>query len=166
MKRLLLDTNIYGEMIVDDHLNLIKEKLKQRGESFVIFGISLIRRELRATPRKIKAGGGNLRIYLLSLYDELVKQKNLEVTLETLALAEQYYLLYRELGGSKGKDEMTNDLLIVACAALKEMDIVVSEDESTLKSEHALQAYGFVNVIRKLRNPHLISYQEFKHLLR
>ncbi len=166
MKRLLLDANIYGEMIVDDHLNLIKEKLKQKSNSFVIFGITLIRKELRATPRKIKAGGGNLRIYLLSLYDELVKQKNLGITSETLTLAEQYYLLYRELGGSKGKDEMTNDLLIVACAALKEMDIVVSEDESTLKSEHALQAYAFVNIIRKLRNPHLISYEEFKNLLR
>ena len=166
MKRLLLDTNIYGEMIVDDHLDFIKEKLKQSGDSFAIFGISLIRKELRATPRKIKVSGVNLRIYLLSLYDELVKQKSLVINSETLALAGQYYLLYRELGGSKGKDEMANDLLIVACAALKEMDIVVSEDESTLKSEHALQAYAFVNIIRKLRNPHLISHEDFKKLLK
>ncbi len=165
MKRLLLDTNIYGEMVVDNHLNLLKEKLKQ-DNSLIIFGSSLIRKELRATPKKIKLEGSNLRIDLLSLYDELVKERNLNIDPRTQDLAQQYYYLYHTLGGSKGKDEMANDLLIVACASLKEMDIVVSEDESTLKAEHALQAYTIVNTIRKLRNPNFISYEEFKHLLR
>ena len=120
MKRLLLDTNIYGEMVIDSHVDLIKEKISQN-HSFVIFGSSLIRKELRATPKKIKLMRSNLRIDLLSLYDELVKERSLKIDFKTQELAQQYYLLYHTLGGAKGKDEMNNDLLIVACAALKEM---------------------------------------------
>jgi len=66
------------------------------------------------------------------------------------------------LGGFK---EMQNDLLIVATAAIKQMDIVVSNDEATMQSEQALRTYNLVNAIRQLKNPQFIDYKEFKKLM-
>ena len=164
MKRLLLDTNIYGEMIVDENLDKIKEGLKQG--SLIIFGSKIIRKELRATPKKIKVSGSNLRIDLLSLYDLITAERTLDVEKETENLADDYYLAYRTFGGAQGKEEMATDFLIVASATLKEMDIVVSNDESTMKSKDAFSAYQLVNSIKKLRNPNFIDYNQFKGLLR
>jgi len=60
---------------------------------------------------------------------------------------------------------MQNDLLIVATAAIKQMDIVVSNDEATMQSEQALRTYNLVNAIRQLKNPQFIDYKEFKKLM-
>lgn len=164
MKCIILDTNIYGEMIVDANLNIIKEGLKQ--SSFIIFGSKIIREELRATPRKIKVGGSNLRIDLLSLYDLITAERTLEIEKETEILADNYYTAYKKFGGAQGKKEMAPDFLIVASATLKGMDIVVSNDDSTMKSKDAHPAYQLVNSIKNLRNPKFIDYTEFKRLLR
>jgi hypothetical protein len=164
MKRLLLDTNIYGEMVVDSELDVIKVSLLNH-PSLIVFGSKIIRTELRATPKKIKIMGSNLRIDLLSLYDDVVKERVLDITPAMEALASDYYLLYKEVGGGDGKKEMYNDFLLVASASLKEMDIVISNDESTLKSNCALKAYYLVNTLKKIRVPQFINYKEFKALL-
>ena|SRR3989344_8562648 len=164
MKRLLLDTNIYGELVVDADINKLHDSLVSP-KNIVIFGVKIIRQELRATPKKIKVDGSNLRIDMLNLYDFLVKERTINLNKEIESLAQSYYATYREFGGSWGFKEMQNDLLIVATAAIKQMDIVVSNDEATMQSEQALRTYNLVNAIRQLKNPQFIDYKEFKKLM-
>ncbi len=71
MKRLLLDTNIYGEFILDRDFLKLKEEIQNK---FVIHGFKIIRNELRDVPKEIKLERKNLRISLLHIYDELVKK--------------------------------------------------------------------------------------------
>lgn len=165
MKSLLLDTNIYGELVIDLNLDFIKRRIEQQ-TTLVIFGSPIVRRELRATPRKIRVGGRNLRIDLLSLYDLLTRNRILLPVKEIENLADSYYEAYQKLGGGKGKKELVHDYLLVASAAWKNMDLVVSDDEATMKSEYSLQAYSLVNGVKKIRNPLFLNYAEFKKLLR
>ena len=64
-------------------------------------------------------------------------------------------------GGKQGKKKMS-DFKIVACATLKNCDIVYSEDNRTLKHPIARQAYGIVAVRRHRRPPSLYSYEDLK----
>lgn len=77
-----------------------------------------------------------------------------------------YDMAYRHFGGSKTKDSVFNDFLIVACASFNDMDVVVSEDEKTMLAENAIQAYRFVNDLNKKRTPRFIGYKGFKSELR
>lgn len=165
MKNLLADTNIYGELVIDVQLGQIKDNLEKQS-SVMIFGSPIVRTELRATPKKIKVSGRNLRIDLLSLYDILTHNRVLPVTNETEKIADSYYEAYRKLGGAKGKKELWNDFLLVASASLKNMNIVVSEDEATMQAEYSLQAYALINSARKLASPQFINYKQLKELIR
>jgi len=78
-------------------------------------------------------------------------------------LAEQYYGLYWDLGGTFPKSEMMNDFLIIACASLKNLDIVVSNDTKTMFHELAIKAYTSVNKINRLKLPDFIGYEKFKN---
>jgi len=163
MKRLLLDTNIYGELVVDANVDKLRDLLMS-AKDITVFGSKIIRQELRATPKKIKVEGSNLRIDLLNLYDFLVKGRTIGLSREIELLAQSYYATYRELGGSWGFKEMQNDLLIVATAAIKQMDIVVSDDEATMQAEQALKTYAIVNSIKQIKSPQFINYEELKKL--
>src|SRR3989344_3842601 len=101
MKRLLWDTNIYGEWVFDADVNNCQSALFSLKNLF-IFGVKIIRLELRATPKKIKVEGSNLRIDLLNLYDSLVKDRTINLNKEIESLAQNYYSTYREFGGSWG----------------------------------------------------------------
>ncbi|MBS3169284.1 hypothetical protein J4210_02265 [Candidatus Woesearchaeota archaeon] len=165
MKRLLLDTNIYGEIIIDRELDLLISSYRKNHHN-LIYGFSFIRKELRATPKTKKYGPRNLRVALLSLYDLIVGKHSLVVDETKLkSIAEKYYGMYRELGGSFGKEELMSDFIIVACASLKKMDIVVSEDDSTMLSELSLKAYSLVNKVLTLENPEFYGYVKLKELL-
>ena len=59
---------------------------------------------------------------------------------------------------------MFNDFLIVACAAINELDIVVSEDNKTMLSEYAIKTYDTVNSLRYHKTPKFIRYDEFRRL--
>jgi len=107
----------------------------------------------------------NLRLDLLRAYDELVK-KSYDKTPAMERLSEQYYQLYAEMGGTSPKSKLINDFLIIACASLKDLDIVVSNDEKTMLNELAVKAYVSVNKLNNIQLPHFISYEEFKHALR
>jgi predicted nucleic acid-binding protein len=168
MKRIILDTNIYGEMVVDPEINKLKEDFEKCKKVILIYGIrNIIRKELRQTSKDKLIQGKKLRSNLLGLYDMFTAgMRELSITEEHKHLADDYYKVYREFGGSKSKNIMFNDLLIVACASFKEMDIVVSEDEKTMLAENAIKAYKLVNNINNKRTPRFIGYKDFKAELR
>ena len=161
MKRLLLDTNIYGELIFDADLDNLKDKIK---EGCVIHGFDIVRKELRNTPKESHQFGKNVRLSLLFLYDDLIK-KSYSITEDMNELSYLYYTTYRTLGGSKSFDDLKNDFCVVACATIHQIDIVVSEDNKTMLVENALKAYDIVNSSRKVKTPEFIGYLKFKRWL-
>lgn len=167
MKKVLLDTSVYGRIIEKEEGELFKELVKDK---IIVYGNKLIRKELRETPKKIKILEKeklrNLRIYLLTLYDELVKDHSFEITNDMLNLAENYYVTYKELGGNRAKESIFNDFAIIACASIRKIDIVVSEDEKSMLGREAIRAYKLVNKIRKERIPNFINYERLKQGLR
>lgn len=81
MKRILLDTNIYGRLIEDP---LLFEKLTLLvPDTYVIYGTSLIRKELRDVSAHLTFDGKNKRIILLQAYNSFVRKENhnLEITM-------------------------------------------------------------------------------------
>ena len=166
-RKYLLDSNIYGEMVVDIEIELLKEDYEKCRNVMLIYGIKeIIRKELRATPKDTKVGVRKLRSNLLGLYDIFAGEHELSVTEEHKHLANEYFKSYIKFGGSKSKNEMFNDLVVVACASSKGMDVVVSEDEKTMLTENALKAYKFINRANKKTNPRFIGYKAFKSELR
>ena len=162
-KRVMLDSNIYGLILEEFHQNLIKEATEKgvlKGY-FVIYGLDLIRKELRATSNSIKIGDTKIRIALLNLYDILVTKHNLSVNSEMSNLAIQSYNVYKELGGLVSEQEILNDFIIVACASIKNLDIVYSNDSKTMVSEKAIKSYEIVNKILKIRTPKFEDYSNF-----
>ncbi len=165
MKRLLADTNFYGLLAKDsERLNIVDDIKTNRG--LIIYGFKTIRNELRDIPKKIKIESKNLRIDLLNLYDEIVGKHNIKFTDIIAKRADDYYKAYREFGGSKAKNEIVNDFIIVACASLNNLDIVVSNDERSMLTENAIRAYNLVNSVIRKRTPQFISYEKFRNILR
>ncbi|MBI2541357.1 hypothetical protein HYV80_01475 [Candidatus Woesearchaeota archaeon] len=165
--KLLLDANVYGEMVVDKELRKVRENFEALRKLILVYGINaVIRKELRNTPKKIKAEGKNIRNYLLVLYDNFTEEHNLSISADTENIADAYYTAYREFGGSKPKSEIINDFVIVACASRNGMDIVVSQDEKSMRTDNAIQAYKAVNEIQKIGTPKFIDYNKFKSILR
>ena len=159
MKRILFDTNIYGLIVVDKERNAIREELSKK--KFIVYGNSIIKNELRKTPR-VFVDGINLRNDLLRLYREIIKNHDLEIKKKDIELAESYYKAYQELGGITSRAKLINDLTIVASATNSILDIVVSEDNKTMLSEISLKSYRLVNDIRKRPLPGFIGYEEFR----
>lgn len=168
MKRVIFDTSVYGKIIELHERELIEKQLRK--SSIVVYGNKIIRAELRDTPKKVKIAEEeklrNLRIYLLTLYDEIVKNHNLGITQKTNNIALTYYTAYKEFGGSKSKEDIINDFIIVASASLNNLDIVISEDKKSMLSEKAKRAYKLVNILMKSNIPSFMFYNEFKTYLR
>ncbi len=164
MKRIILDTNIYGRIVERQQEERARESLGNSPD-IIVYGFDVVRKELRATSKKIRFGKKSVRIALLTLYDKLVERHMYSTTSAVQQLSEDYYEAYRALGGRQHKAEMMNDFLIVACASLHEMDIVVSDDNDTMLSDEAIEAYRVVNALRKYRVPQFIGYDAFWRLL-
>ncbi len=164
MKRVLLDTNIYGRLVLDNTRSKIKERL-ENPKHFVVYGTHIIRKELRNTPKKIRIGNVGLRNDLLQVYDEITKGRMLPITPFEHEIADHYFKLYKELKGKCSKEELFHDFLLVACAAHHRLDIVVSDDARTLLSGSALKAYTLVHAIKNLPTPRFLLYEEFKKQL-
>ena len=161
MVRVLFDSNIYGLLVLDDDgLNIIRKILEKEG--FIIHDFSLIRKELRDTPQNKKLKSYSLRIKLLQIYDRIVKGAVINEDKHMNNLAEDYFKEYQKLGGMVGRRKIINDFKIVACASIKRMDIIYSEDRHSLKSENAVKAYNIVNFRFNLRTPNLIDYHTLK----
>src|SRR3989344_8424277 len=155
--RLLLDTNIYGKIIEDELEDQIIEKMFLHKHDFIIYGIRLIRKEIRAAPKHTR-DRYNLRFALLKLYDVLTNGHELEIKPLANNLAVLYYKEYRKNGGSVSWKDIKSDMLIVAEATISKLDIVVSEDNRTMLANTAVKAYYSVNKIHNLITPNFIGY--------
>ena len=168
MKRVLPDTNFY-EFILK---YLEVEKIRKIKESSVIvfYGIDIIRKELRATPKKkvefVMDELLKLRNALLLTYDLLVGKHQYRIDSKIGKLADNYYIAYKVLKGKATKDEIINDFKIVACASTHNIDILVSDDNKTMLSPESRKAYGSINSLNKLTTPNFIGFEEFKKILR
>ena len=165
MQRVVLDTNIYGLIVVDEDRTKVRNKIEKE-KIVVVYGLQLIRKELRDTPKNIKVEGANLRNYLLSIYDEITKNHTLKFTDEAENLAESYFNIYKELGGYASRVEIMKDFVIVGSASLNYLDIVVSNDNKTMLSDKSIKAYRIVNSLKNIRMPRFMSYEEFKKELK
>lgn len=162
-KRILLDTSVYGKLVLDVPFSSLLVQRKKDVE-FVFYGNSVIRNELRATPKHITLINRRLRSYLLQTYDSLITKENhnLIVNMFVEQLSDLYYGEYRKRKGASGEASIKNDFIIVACASIYQMDIVVSDNKKTLLSDAALKAYEYVNKMQGFRNPIYLEYERFK----
>ena len=165
MKRLLPDTNFYGLLAKDTKRLEVVDSINVNRE-LIIYGFKTIRDELRDIPSKIKIAGKSLRIDLLNLYDEITGNHRLEFTGYIIKIADNYYEAYREFGGSKTKEDIINDFVIVSCASLNNLNIIVSDDQRSMSTENALRAFNLINSVINKKTPQFISYEEFKKNLR
>ena len=159
MLRVIFDTNIYGLLLQERDIFLLEEKIEQDKE-FVVYGFSLIRKELRDIPKAIKFGKSNQRNLILSLYDRLTHGRYLSESIKIDRLALKYYNVYRLYGGIHTWHEMRVDFTLVACATYYNLDIVYSEDKKTLASKTALKAYKHVNSQDNFRTPTFFTYSD------
>lgn len=161
MKKVLLDTNIYGLIAIDEKRLQIRRNLAD--SNLIVYGNPIIRKELRNTKKGF-VDGINLRLALLELYHDITKGREVELG-KSQSLAKSYYSAYGQIGGSTSFARLMNDFVIVASAALHKLDIVISEDNSTMLNEIAIKAYNVANTAMKLKTPRFIGYEEFKRTI-
>ena len=164
MVYMLLDSNIYGTLIVDDEpLDVIERIINS---TVIVRNFALIRDELRNTAAtKRLPTGRKARTSLLNAYDLITTDNVIPVNRGITQLADEFYRAYRRLGGHVGKKKILSDFKIVACATLHDCDIIVSNDNRTMRSPKALQAYGAVALFHGRRAPNFMSYSDLKRAL-
>src|SRR3989344_2157087 len=97
MANVVLDTNIYGKLAKDiDGERLIEVLIRK--DTFVIHNFKIIRDELRRASANI-----------LAIYDRLVKTRMTPDTKEIDKMADEYFKIYRELGGHRGVQDIIKD---------------------------------------------------------
>ena len=161
MLRVIFDTNIYGLLVIEEKLDLIRKKILADGD-FIIYGIGLIRKELRETPKGKKLGRLSQRNLLLSLYDDLTKGRYLSESININRLALKFYNAYRQYSGIKSWKEITIDFTIVACASIYKLDIIVSDDSHTMVSKPAMKAYKHITIKENLGMPNFWKYSDLR----
>lgn len=164
MKRILLDTNVYGKLVEDTFIFPLLLDRKKRND-IIVYGTDIVRKELRAIPKKAKdKNGQQIRLYALYVYDSLITKENHNLRLNNFieTLAQLYLKEYKLNGGGVGESEIKNDFLIIACATLHNLDIVISDDKRTMLSTAALTAYKKVNQKQGFQNPNYIQYNVFR----
>lgn len=165
MVQVILDTNIYGKIAIDPEREQLVERIVN--SHLVVMNLSLIREELRRTARSRKVERGRkLRSLLLSLYEQIVARRVIRPNCETTRLAEQFYKEYRQRGGNVGRKRILTDFRIMACAALHGCDVVVTDDQRTMKGTKAVAAYRAVTLAQNLRPPSFLSYRALKESVR
>ncbi|MEK6948855.1 MAG: hypothetical protein AABX34_01445 [Nanoarchaeota archaeon] len=173
MNTYIFDTNVYGEILVEQNREEIVHKLKT-AKSFFIYGVDVIEKEIDNSPKDIKYKGQFFRTALLSLF-EVIVDEIIKVTPITEYLANQYFKKFKELEASGkfyklikdkrkkySETDLKIDFEIIAVASLKEVDIVVSADKRTMLSNLAAETYNIINKINGLRTPKLVDYFEFR----
>jgi len=169
MKRLIIDTSSYEEMLIS--LSPPELVILSKRHPYAVEGFVVIRKELRDVPRKrmlhLRSGEqAKMRLSLLSLYDYLTGGRSYPLDEKMAITAEEYFAEYSSARGTKNWEEMESDFEIVACASHKQVDIVVSEDAKTMLSELAMDAYRKVNEKLNLETPRFISVVELSKKLR
>ena len=154
MTSMLLDSSVYGEIAIDDKEEEILKALSD-GCKYHLCNFQLIRKELRGKKgKKYKK-----RNAVLPLHDTLMRGKEYRENKEIENLSYEYYQAYKSEGGNLPFKKLKIDFKIIACASIKQIDIVVSKDKNTMMSPFAKKAYEKVNILRKLKTPQLWSYK-------
>lgn len=168
MKRLLLDTNIYGLIVERNEDEEFKNLVKR--SDIIVYGCSAVRKELRDIPKEKTMLRGQsvrkVRNFLLNLYDTVTKEHEIVVDERTKELASKYLEYYEEITGKTVLDHFKIDFILVACASIHGLNLIVSEDHKTLMSSDAIRTYHNINVNNKINMPGLYTYEELKRLLR
>jgi len=172
-KTIILDTNVYGELLIEKKSEELIEKINQ-DKSICIYGIDIIEKELRDTPTEIKYQNKALKEAVLSIYRALV-DKELKLFPVAQYLASEYYKKFDELRNSSkysktivnkiqkyDEEDLKIDFQIIAVASIKNIDIVVSADKRTILSEIAEDTYRKVNNENNLSTPNLVKYSDFR----
>lgn len=170
MKRVIFDTSIYGRIIENGELAFVSDSI---ASVLVNYGSVVVRQELKSYEgKRVVFHEGKVRKFralLLEAYDALVK-KTYEVDGKTDGLAEEYFVAYEKLGGKELRGEIINDFMVVATAAIHELQIVYTEEKEgsarTMRSPEALKAYEIINELNRLKLPQFKSYQELKATLK
>lgn len=152
--KVIIDTNVYESL----HKKYLPDvvKLVESGK-IIVYGCKIIRDELRDIPKTTKYEGKSYRNLLLSIYDFLVKDHSYDVVKVVEVLAEEYW---KEYNGGVPKRKIFPDFVIVAVASLYKLNIIISEDEHSMKSKIALKAYFAVNKRNGLDNPTFSSIND------
>lgn len=157
MLRVLLDTNIYGNLLEEADAEEIEQRIKEE-KDFIIYNFPLIRKEIRNIP-KLTEASRKARLSLLEMYDRITEGHFLKDSIEINNLAMKYYNQYRHLGGIYNWDtNIRVDFMIVACASFYGLDIVYSDDQRTMLGKTALKAYQHININERLRSPNFLKY--------
>ncbi len=166
MKRVMLDTSVYGELIKE--LEVVDLIVRCIPVHLVMYGSQIIRNELRSTPVSEYEQGRRKRLLVLGVYDILVKKEHHSLAYNKLVetLVKDYFIEYKKQGGALSNAAMENDLIIVATATIYQLDIVVSDDAHSMFSESAVKAYTMVNAAYGLRDPAFEKYHNFKERIR
>ncbi len=160
-KRFILDTNIYGRIIDDDLERRFIDFINIHKNECLIYGTNIVRKELRNAPTHNK-DMYNIRIALLTLYDDITNNHEIIITQLAVKLAKLYYNEYRKRNGAVSWDDIKNDMIIVGQSTISRLDIIVSEDNRTMLSDAAKGAYYSVNKDHFFITPNFIGYKEFK----
>ncbi len=90
-----LDTNVYGELLIEENGPELVQSIKEDKAVFV-YGVDIIENELKASPADIKFKGGLLRAAVLAIYNSIIDE---ELELFPLAkhLASKYFEKFDEL---------------------------------------------------------------------
>jgi len=169
----ILDTNVYGELLIEPNSNVILKGLKE-DKIVYVYGLDIIKNELKGSLVEIKLGGKIFRNAVISIY-EIIIDEELKLFPVAQYLASDYYKEYNKLRksgryykliDSKTKKYSENDLKvdfqIIAMASLKNIDVVVSADRRTILSSLAENTYKKVNKLNGLKTPKLMKYSDFK----
>ncbi len=156
----LLDTNIYSWFFEGNQIELIQKVAESH--KLQVYGFSVIRKELRATPHSIYHAKMNYRNQLISTYDQITSNHVYGINEKIEELATVYA---EQLRNDYQKKMIWNDLLIISCASVHALDIVVSRDKRTMFSELMKEIYIKVNQEKKLKIPKFYSEEDLKKLV-
>ena len=165
MKRVILDTSVYGKFV--DEPEIADMVLKRVPEEFVIYGTETIKKELRETPKHLIHKGKKLRIILLSFYGAFIRKSHHDLSYNKLVetLTKDYLLEYKRKGGVTPSRKLKNDFTIIATATIYKLDIVISDDEETMLSPLSIETYQFVNKKYGMPDPVFKKYRAFREEL-
>ncbi len=166
MLRAIFDTNIYGFIAKEP-----KDKQAQlftainSGQKLCVYGFVEIRREIKRVEKWIS---WRINKAILNAYGLIVtKEYGCDGRIDQLA--REYFAAYSALGGKKSWQELRVDLLTVACASIKYIDIIYSSDRETMAvgtkwSGACFGAYEKVNARHNLNLPVFLRYCELKKM--
>ena len=152
--RAMIDTSVY-EFLYLKHLDSLN-KMVDDGK-IIAYGCKVVRQELRGISPKVKYKGKSFRKMLLSIYDELTEKHDYPLENIVESLAEQYW---QEYDGGIPKRKLMNDFRIVAISSVHNLDVVISEDNNSMKSGPAIRSYLKVNNANRFRTPAFYSIEE------